>query len=103
MARPAAPEGTAPGLSVMNAKEGIIYEDPFKTDTVRCGCHAGLRSARRLRRRGLLVHGFLGKPGDEAAEVAAATGLTDQSHLTRAFTRRYGITPVRYQKQVTRR
>ena len=32
MARPAAPEGTAPGLSVMNAKEGIIYEDPFKTD-----------------------------------------------------------------------
>ena len=23
--------------------------------------------------------------------------------LTRAFTRRYGITPVRYQKQVTRR
>ena len=63
MARPAAPEGTAPGLSVMNAKEGIIYEDPFKTDTVRCGCHAGLRSARRLRRRGFLVHGVLGKPG----------------------------------------
>jgi AraC-like DNA-binding protein len=30
----------------------------------------------------------------------AAAGLTDQSHLTRAFTRRYGITPVRYQKQV---
>ncbi|MEX1760527.1 hypothetical protein WMQ20_28410, partial [Escherichia coli] len=25
------------------------------------------------------------------------------SHLTRAFTHRYGITPVRYQKQVTRR
>ena len=38
-----------------------------------------------------------------AAEVAAASGLTDQSHLTRAFTRRYGITPVRYQKQVARR
>ncbi|HED3023802.1 TPA: helix-turn-helix transcriptional regulator, partial [Klebsiella oxytoca] len=31
---------------------------------------------------------------------ALAAGLTDQSHLTRAFTRRYGITPVRYQKQV---
>lgn len=40
--------------------------------------------------------------GMAAADVAAATGLTDQSHLTRAFTHRYGITPVRYQKQVTR-
>lgn len=38
--------------------------------------------------------------GIPAAEVAAVSGLTDQSHLTRAFTRRYGITPVRYQKQV---
>ena len=38
--------------------------------------------------------------GMPAATVAAATGLTDQSHLTRAFMRRYGITPVRYQKQV---
>ncbi|HCB0990024.1 TPA: helix-turn-helix transcriptional regulator, partial [Klebsiella variicola subsp. variicola] len=37
------------------------------------------------------------------AEVAIAVGLTDQSHLTRAFTQRYGITPVRYQKQVARR
>lgn len=39
--------------------------------------------------------------GMPAAEVAAACGLTDQSHLTRTFTRRYGITPVRYQKQVS--
>ena len=35
-----------------------------------------------------------------AAEVAAACGLADQSHLNRAFLRRYGTTPVRYQKQV---
>ena len=35
-----------------------------------------------------------------AAEVAAATGLTDQAHLTRAFARRYGVTPARYQRQV---
>jgi transcriptional regulator GlxA family with amidase domain len=41
--------------------------------------------------------------GMPAADVAALTGLTDQSHLTRAFTLRYGITPVRYQKQVARR
>jgi AraC-like DNA-binding protein len=41
--------------------------------------------------------------GLPAADVAALTGLTDQSHLTRTFTHRYGITPVRYQKQVVRR
>ena len=41
--------------------------------------------------------------GMPAAQVAAATGLVDQSHLTRAFTRRYGITPGRYQRQVARR
>lgn len=41
--------------------------------------------------------------GDPAAQVAAATGLTDQAHLTRAFARRYGITPARYQWQVRRK
>lgn len=34
------------------------------------------------------------------AQVAAAVGLTDQSHLTRAFVRRYGVTPGRYQQQL---
>lgn len=38
--------------------------------------------------------------GESPAAVAAAVGLTDQAHLTRAFTHRYGITPGRYQKQV---
>ncbi|MFV9687508.1 AraC family transcriptional regulator [Pantoea graminicola] len=38
--------------------------------------------------------------GEPAASVAAAVGLTDQAHLTRAFAHRYGITPGRYQKQV---
>ncbi len=38
--------------------------------------------------------------GESAASVAAAVGLTDQAHLTRAFAHRYGITPGRYQKQV---
>ncbi|MBS0849171.1 AraC family transcriptional regulator [Citrobacter sp. JGM124] len=41
--------------------------------------------------------------GIPAAEVAARCRLTDQAHLTRAFTLRYGITPVRYQKQVRSR
>ncbi len=38
--------------------------------------------------------------GESAALVAAAVGLTDQAHLTRAFAQRYGITPGRFQKQV---
>lgn len=36
--------------------------------------------------------------GEPPAQVAAAVGLTDQAHLTRAFARRYGITPARYQR-----
>jgi AraC-like DNA-binding protein len=38
--------------------------------------------------------------GEPPAQVAAMTGLTDQAHLTRAFARRYGVTPARYQRQV---
>lgn len=38
--------------------------------------------------------------GEAPAQVAAATGLSDQAHLTRAFARRYGVTPARYQRQV---
>ena len=38
--------------------------------------------------------------GDAPADVAAACGLADQAHLTRAFAARYGVTPARYQQQV---
>jgi len=38
--------------------------------------------------------------GQPPAQVAAASGLADQAHLTRAFARRYGVTPARYQRQV---
>lgn len=58
--------------------------------------HQMLMAIRLWRAKQFLTRGM------PAAEVAAACGLSDQSHLTRAFTRRYGITPVRYQKQVTR-
>jgi AraC-like DNA-binding protein len=39
--------------------------------------------------------------GEPAADVAAAVGLTDQAHLTRRFAGMYGVTPARYQKQVS--
>lgn len=38
--------------------------------------------------------------GEAPAQVAAAVGLTDQAHLTRALQRRYGVTPARYQQQL---
>ncbi|MBS5775701.1 MAG: AraC family transcriptional regulator [Enterobacter cloacae] len=59
--------------------------------------HQMLMAIRLWRAKHFLTQGM------PAADVAALTGLTDQSHLTRAFTLRYGITPVRYQKQVARR
>ncbi|WP_199096974.1 AraC family transcriptional regulator [Dyella sp. ASV21] len=40
--------------------------------------------------------------GAPAAHVAAAVGLADQAHLTRAFSRRYGVTPARYQRELRR-
>lgn len=38
--------------------------------------------------------------GTPPAQAAAAAGMADQAHLTRAFARRYGVTPARYQRQV---
>lgn len=38
--------------------------------------------------------------GVTAAQVAVTVGLSDQAHLTRAFSRRYGVTPAKYQRQV---
>lgn len=38
--------------------------------------------------------------GEAPAAVAAAVGLADQAHLTRAFAGRYGLTPGRYQQQL---
>jgi AraC family transcriptional regulator len=40
----------------------------------------------------------LGIPGNDLAEVAYSCGFSDQSHLTRAFRRAYGITPGAFRK-----
>jgi AraC-like DNA-binding protein len=41
--------------------------------------------------------------GEPPAQVPAAVGLADQAHLTRAFQRRYGVTPGRYGRAGLRR
>lgn len=56
--------------------------------------HQMLMAYRLYEAKQLLARGL------SAASVAASVGLSDQAHLTRAFAQRYGITPVRYQKQV---
>lgn len=38
--------------------------------------------------------------GEAPSQVAPATGLSDQAHLTHAFAQRYGVTPARYQRQL---
>ena len=53
-----------------------------------------LMAVRLERAKGLLARGVA------PAVVAADTGLSDQAHLTRAFSRRYGTTPARYQRQL---
>ena len=56
--------------------------------------HQALMALRLLEAKRLLAAGQM------PAQVAAAVGLADQSHLTRAFVRRYGVTPGRYRSQV---
>jgi AraC-like DNA-binding protein len=53
-----------------------------------------------LQRRVRLARQLL-KAGQQPAEAAAASGFADQSHLTRAFVRQFGITPARYRAAVT--
>lgn len=56
--------------------------------------HQMLMAIRLYEAKQMLTYGM------PAAQVALAVGLTDQAHLTKTFSQRYGITPIRYQKQV---
>lgn len=44
----------------------------------------------------------LSRRGLSLAEIAAAAGLSDQSHMTRLFRARYGISPGAYRRRVVR-
>lgn len=56
--------------------------------------HAHLLNRRCQAARELL------RGSDRLADIAAATGFADQSHLTRAFRARFGVTPGAYRKIV---
>jgi AraC family transcriptional regulator len=56
----------------------------------------------RLRRLRLeAARDALARPGSDLAEVAHACGFADQSHLTRAFRRAFGLTPGAYRRRRT--
>jgi AraC-like DNA-binding protein len=57
--------------------------------------HAWLMQARLARARQML------RAGTPLAEVAAAAGFSDQSHLTRCFARQFCVTPGRYARDVS--
>jgi AraC-like DNA-binding protein len=52
-----------------------------------------------LQRRVRLVRRFLGE-GKSPGEAALLAGFADQSHMTRAFVRQFGITPGRYKAAI---
>jgi AraC-like DNA-binding protein len=53
--------------------------------------HAWLRQQRVLRARALIASGL------GLAEVSAACGFADQSHMTRSFVQQFGFTPGAWQ------
>ncbi len=55
--------------------------------------HAYIMQRRLARARRLVL------AGSALAEVAAATGFYDQSHLNRCFVRQFGVTPRRYRER----
>jgi AraC-like DNA-binding protein len=52
-----------------------------------------------VQRRVCLARRFLAT-GESLADAALLAGFADQSHMTRAFLRQFGITPGRYQAAV---
>ena len=91
----AAPEATAT-LAELAALSGVSRFQLLRAFAREVGTtpHAYL-----IERRVRLARQLL-KAGQRPAEAAAAAGFADQSHLTRAFVRQFGITPARYRAAV---
>jgi AraC-like DNA-binding protein len=85
------------GLAELAAVAGTDKFQLIKLFRERTGLppHA-LQIAHRVRRARKLL-----EAGHPAAEAAARTGFTDQSHLHRHFTRSLGFTPGQYQRLLT--
>lgn len=84
---------TLDGLAALVALSPYHFQRKFKAQ-FHVSPHQMLMAIRLYQAKRRLTQGM------PAAQVAAAVGLTDQAHLTRAFANRYGVTPARYQKQV---
>jgi AraC-like DNA-binding protein len=110
--------GMPPPVVIGREDRAVKLARDFLTDRLDVSVHltdiasaAGLPPYRLFRAfnraTGMTPHGFqrqarvryamdLIKSGQALAEVAAATGFTDQAHLTRHFRRMMGVTPGSY-------
>jgi AraC-like DNA-binding protein len=80
---PEAPAGIySAGLSRRDIRAQILF----------AGIQSIHRHAYQVQRRVALARRLIAQ-GQPLAEVAAACGFADQSHMTRQFVRKYGVSP----------
>ena len=87
-----------PSLAELAAQAGISRFQLLRRFAAAYGCtpHAFLLQQRAERVRGLV------RAGSGLAAAAAAAGFSDQSHMTRVFTRQFGFTPGAWQRAAGR-
>jgi AraC-like DNA-binding protein len=108
-ARPVRDEG--PTACIRRARDRIDSDPAAALTLVELAKEAGLSRYQLIRafarELGITPHAYilqrrialaqrLIRAGGDLAEVAAAAGFCDQSHLTRRFVRQFGVTPRRY-------